>query len=41
MDEGNSWSPPGFENVRPLRPRHEDIAVVDEEDYIKFAGRWW
>ncbi|PVH83688.1 hypothetical protein DL98DRAFT_652168 [Cadophora sp. DSE1049] len=41
VQDGNSWSPPGFENARPLAPRSEAIAVAGEEDYVEFAGRWW
>ncbi|KAH6722052.1 hypothetical protein BKA61DRAFT_729448 [Leptodontidium sp. MPI-SDFR-AT-0119] len=39
--DGTAWSPPGFENARPLAPRSEAIAVANEEDYVEFAGRWW
>ncbi|KAL2073497.1 hypothetical protein VTL71DRAFT_10823 [Oculimacula yallundae] len=39
--DGNSWSPPGFENAGPLRPRSQDIAVAGEDDYEEFRGRWW
>ncbi|CZS98449.1 uncharacterized protein RCO7_04182 [Rhynchosporium graminicola] len=41
VDNGNPWSPPGFENVGPLEPRHEDIAVANVEDHEFFAGKWW
>ena len=41
MDDGTSWSPPGFENAAPLVRRSEDIAVAGEEEYEEFEGRWW
>ncbi len=37
----NVWSPPGFDNARPMAPRWEAIAVAGEADYEEFAGRWW
>lgn len=41
VGDGNAWSPPGFEDARPLQPRSEVIAVAGEDDYVEFAGRWW
>lgn len=42
QNDMTSWSPPNADELRiSTGVGSESIAVVGEEDYVRFVGRWW